>query len=71
MNAMPLTPELYNELREENYKYLVYKRTLENKDQGVYVPVKELPNHFVISLNSMDDEQVIAALSEKRIFIDY
>ena len=71
MNAMPLTPELYNELRQENYKYLVYKRTLENKDQGVYVPVKELPNHFVISLNSMDDEQIVAALSERKILIDY
>lgn len=71
MNAMPLTPELYDELRKENYKYLIYKRMLENKDQGVYVPVKELPNHFVIGMNAIDDEQVVASLSGKEMLIDY
>lgn len=70
MSATPLTPELYNELKRENYKYLVYKRTKE-KSEGIYEPVKELPNHLVISLNSIEDESIKESLGAQRILIDY
>ncbi|HRO42270.1 MAG TPA: hypothetical protein PL009_05515 [Flavipsychrobacter sp.] len=71
MNATPLTQELYNELKQENYKYLIFKRTDENKEEGIYEPVKELPNHFVIRMNSFDDEAIKASLQEEKILVDY
>lgn len=71
MNATPLTMELYNELKQENYKYLVFKRTRETIETGIYEPVKELPDYFVISLKSIDDEGIIASMNQKRIMIDY
>ena len=71
MNVTPLTQELYNELKQENYKYLIYKRLAENAETGVYEPVKELPNHFVISLNSLEDEMIKASLEDREILINY
>lgn len=71
MNVTPLTQELYNELKQENYKYLIYKRLAENAGTGVYEPVKELPNHFVISLNSLEDEMIKASLEDREILINY
>ncbi len=71
MNVTPLTPELYNELKQENYKYLVYKRLQGSDAQGIYEPVKELPDHFVISMNSIEDESIKTALTEQKILVDY
>jgi hypothetical protein len=71
MNAVPLTPELYNELKQENYKYLVFKRALAADEEGVWEPVKELPNHFVISLNGIEDEVVKVAMAQNKLLIDY
>jgi hypothetical protein len=73
MTIKKLTPELYEKLKQENYKYLVYKRTKENKEQGVYQPVKDLPNHFVISMDSMEDEKIISSVSSTagNLLIEY
>ena len=71
MKLTLLTPELYDELKQENYKYFVYKRAKENRNMGVYEPVKELPNHFVISLRSIEDETIKALLKEQQMLIDY
>jgi hypothetical protein len=63
MTISKLTPELYEKLKQENYKYLVYKRTKENKEQGVYEPVKDLPNHFVIKLDLIEDEKIKSSVN--------
>jgi|GEM_PF-2606981 len=71
MNVTPLTPELYEELKRGNYKYLVFKRSAEHPHADVYEPVKELPNHLVISLSSIEDDAIKAYVGEQKILIDY
>jgi len=71
MNAILLTPELYNELKQANFKYLICKRNRSNPKQEVYEPVKELPNCFVIKLNSIEDEAILASIGKQQILIDY
>lgn len=71
MNAAPLTPELYEELKRGNYKYLVFKRSAELPNADVYEPVKELPNHFVISLSSIEDDAIKSFVGQQKILIDY
>jgi len=71
MTTTLLTEALYDELKQENYKYLVLKRSEHHKDVEVYEPVKELPNHFVIKMNSIEDETILTSLKRKQILIDY
>lgn len=59
MHLTPLTPELYHELKAAHYKYLVAKRIKEMEDTLVYVPVKKLPEYFVIKCSAIDDETVV------------
>ncbi len=70
MSVTSLTPELYRKLKEENYKYLAYRKMPEYGNKGIYTPVKELPEYFVIDLSPIEDELLQRSMKEKDILID-